>query len=157
MLINPHAHFFLLSRWLQTPPARITFYPVRVDSNTDAELPLLVSSLFSEFCKTSLCPINSALFVPTVSGTSFFPSFVNLPLGHWTVLLYTVQVPGIHRALFGGTLETVGGCRVHLSRNLGCSFFGDRSVSCCFSHSLSQRGCIEQVVLTRFCRCQAWN
>lgn len=70
-----------MSQWSQSLSVGIIIYPVRADVSTIAGLSLLVSTLSWEFCKMSLWPVNSAFFVTTISGTSLFPSFVNLPLG----------------------------------------------------------------------------
>lgn len=67
-----------MSCWSRFCPAGITFYPFGSGFSTVAELALLVSSL-SEFCPVSLWPVN--FFTSTISGTSFFLSFVSLSLG----------------------------------------------------------------------------
>lgn len=64
---------------LQYSPAWTAFYPVGVDFSTLAELTWLFSSLSWDFCQVSLWPVHSALSVPAIRSTSFFPSFANRP------------------------------------------------------------------------------
>lgn len=71
----------VLSLWPQISPCRITFYPVGVG------LVQLLGwvSLPWEFCSMSLWPLNSAFFVSTVSGHSYFQVLLTSPQvwDHW--------------------------------------------------------------------------
>lgn len=64
---------------LWSPPARITFYPLRTDS---AEMLSWLYGLHPYLGSSANCPcgpVNSALPVPTISVTPFFISLVNHP------------------------------------------------------------------------------
>lgn len=108
--------------------AVITFYPGRADFITVAELVLLVSFLFWELCQMSSWSLNFAFSVPIISHISFFPSFVNFPLGLRSLNISSLHLdmPPLYRpsSMFPqrhvwGDVVVIGGHRCHLSHNLG--------------------------------------